>query len=136
MSSRLFISVAILVASATVSCLAQQFKNYPGAKQDEKASREASAATPSKQSEVYTTADGFDKVSEFYRRIYKEYSMPGRGGPKLPSGQQVQWAFFILDGGKTLADSQYWMKVQRPYVGGADGQDIRDETVIQTVRNK
>jgi hypothetical protein len=55
--------------------------------------------------------------------------------PTLPSGQPVKWAFFIFDGGKDLASSKYWMKIQRPSVGGADGQEIRDVTVIQTVRS-
>ena len=57
-------------------------------------------------------------------------------GPKLPSGQQIRWAFFIIDGGKDLLSSRYWMKIQRPYVGGADAKDIRDISVIQTVRAK
>jgi hypothetical protein len=115
--------------------LAQDFKPYTGSKVDEKASREASAAAPGKQSEVYTTSDAFDKVYAFYKGLYNEYTMM-HGGPKLPSGQQIRWAFFILDGGKDLAKSKYWMKIQRPYVGGTDGSDIRDITVIQTVRSK
>jgi len=125
----------ILLASVDVPCLAQDFEAYAGSKLDEKASREASAAAPGKQSEVYTTGDAFDKTYAFYKGLYKEYAMPG-SGPKLPSGQQIKWAFFIIDGGKDLSGSKYWMKVQRPYVGGADGKDIRDITVIQTVRTK
>jgi len=127
--------IGLVLAKSNISCLAQDFKPYPGAKLDEKGSREASAAAPGKQSEVYTTGDAFEKVSAFYKGIYKEYAMPN-SSPKLPSGQQLKWAFFILDGGKDLASSKYWMKVQRPYVGGADGQDVRDITVIQTVRSK
>ena len=42
---------------------------------------------------------------------------------------------FILDEGKDLASSKYGMKIQRRYVGDADGQEIRDITVIQTVRS-
>src|SRR5260370_10992838 len=132
---RLFLLAAgVLFAAVNVPCLAQDFKPYAGAKLDEKGSRDASAAAPGKTSQVYTTADAFDKVVAFYKGLYKDFAM--RGAPKLPSGQQIQWAFFILDGGKNLTDSKYWMKVQRPYVGGADGQDIRDVTVIQTVRAK
>jgi hypothetical protein len=66
--------------------------------------------------------------------LYREYTMPS-SSPRLPSGQSNRWAFFILDEGKDLASSKYWMKIQRPYVGGADGQEIRDITVIQTVRS-
>src|SRR5260370_860359 len=132
----LFLLVAgTLLTAVNVPCLAQDFKPYPGSKPDEKGSREASSAAPGKQSEVYTTDDAFDKVYAFYKGLYKEYTMM-HGGPKLPSGQQIKWAFFILDGGQDLTKSKYWMKIQRPYVGGAEGKDIRDITVIQTVRAK
>jgi len=114
---------------------AQDFKPYAGSKLDSEASREASAAAPGKQSEVYTTADSYEKVYAFYKGQYKEFVI-GNGGPKLPSGQQIRWAFFILDGAKDLATSKYWMKVQRPYVGGSDGKDIREVTITQTVHNK
>ena len=130
-----FLLAGILVASFNTLCLAQEFKPYPGAKLDDKATREASAAAPGKQSEVYTTGDSLDTVYAFYKGIYKESAMRSTG-PKLPSGQQVKWFFFILDGGTTLANSKLWMKIQRPYVGGTDGQDIRDTTIIQTVRTK
>jgi hypothetical protein len=133
--SVLFLVAGMLVASVNILCLAQDFKPYPGSKLDEKASRDASAAAPGKQSEVYTTDDALDKVYSFYKGLYKEYTMRSTG-PRLPSGQQVKWAFFILDGGSTLANSKLWLKIQRPYVGGADGQDIRDITIIQTVRTK
>ncbi len=116
-------------------CLAQDFKLYPGAKLDDKASREASAAAPGKQSEVYTTGDSLDKVYAFNKGMYKEFTMRSTG-TVLSSGQQVKWFFFILDGGTTLANSKLWMKIQRPYVGGTDGRDIRDITIIQTVRTK
>ena len=125
----------VLLASVNVPCLAQDFKPYTGSKLDDKASQEASAAAPGKQSEVYTTSDAFDKVYAFYKGLYKEYTMRS-SGPKLPSGQQIRWAFFIIDGGKDLSSSKLWMKIQRPYVGGADGKDIRDISVIQTVRAK
>jgi hypothetical protein len=132
---RIFLTIAMLLASAGIPCLAQDFKPYAGSKLDEKASREASAAVPGKQSEVYTTPDSLDKVYAFYKGMYKESTMRSTG-PKLPTGQQVKWYFFVLDGGTTLANSKLWMKIQRPYVGGADGQDIRDVTIIQTVRTK
>src|SRR5450432_2342824 len=123
-----FFLASILLASLNTLCVAQELKPYAGAKLDDKASREASAAAPGKQSQVYTTGDSLDKVYAFYKGIYKEFSM-GNTGPKLPSGQQVKWYFFILDGGTTLANSKFWMKIQHPYVNGTD---IRDLTVIQT----
>jgi hypothetical protein len=127
--------IALLLAFVNIPCLAQDVKAYPGSKLDEKASREASAAAPGKQSEVYTTGDALDKVYTFYKGLYKEFTMRSTG-PKLPSGQQVKWFFFIVDGGTNLADSKLWIKIQRPYVGGPAGEDIRDITVIQTVRTK
>ncbi len=132
---QLFLAAGMLLAAVSIPCLAQDFKPYAGSKLDLKASQEASAAAPGKQSEVYTTGDSLDKVYTFYKAQYKEFSMRSTG-PKLASGQQVKWFFFILDGGTTLANSKLWMKIQRPYVGGADGLDVRDVTIIQTVRTK
>lgn len=124
------IAFGILLASTTWPAMAQDFKPYAGSKLDEQASREASAAVPGKRSQVYTTADSFEKVNAFYKSLYKEYTALG-SGRKMGSGQQLQWNFFILDGAKDLKDSKSWMKIQRPYVGAAN--DVRDVTVIQTV---
>src|SRR3984893_7846095 len=133
--STLCLVVGMFLASVNIQCLAQDVKPYTGSKLDEKASREATAAAPGKQSDVYTTDDSLDKVYTFYKGLYKEYTMRSTG-PKLPSGQQVKWFFFIIEGGTSLADSKLWMKIQRPYVGGPAGEDVRDITVIQTVRAK
>ena len=116
--------------------MAQELKIFPGAQLDQKASHEASQAAPGKESQVYTTSADLDKVVAFYKGLYKQDTSMRSTGPKLPSGQQVLWMFFIIDGGTNLANSKYWMKVQRPYVGGTDGKDIRDITIIQTVRTK
>jgi hypothetical protein len=99
------IALGTFLAAASLPCLAQVFKPYPGSKLDEKGSRAASATNSGKQSDVYTTNDAFDKVYAFYKGLYQEYTM--NGIPGLPSG-----------------------------VGGADSKDIRDITVIQTVRAK
>ena len=123
----------MLLASVNAPCLAQDFKPYPGSKLDEKASRDASAALPDKKSEVYTTDDAFDKVYAFYKGLYKEYTMPG---PARKASSGLRWAFFLLDGEKDLGSSKYWMKVQRPFISGAGNKDIRDITVIQTIRAK
>jgi hypothetical protein len=119
-----------------VSGFAQEMKPFPGSHLDEQASRDASKAAPGKESQVYTTSESYDKVYAFYKGLYTQETKMPPSGPKLPSGQQIQWAFFILDGGKSLAASKLWMKIQRPYVGGADGKDIRELTVIQSVRKK
>jgi hypothetical protein len=127
--------VVVIFVAGLVPCWAEDFKVYPGSKVDEGASREASATVPGKESLVYTTPDGLDKVSAFYKGLYKEITMRS-SGPTLPSGEQVRWIFFAIDGETSLAKSKFWMKVQRPYVGGTDGKDIRQITVIQTVRTK
>jgi hypothetical protein len=134
------VSLILIVAGMILTvwggrCVAQDFKPYPGAKLDEKGSTAASAAAPGKKSEVYTTNDSYEKVYAFYKEFYKEYVMPVRP-PNLAGGQELKWAFFILDGEKDLKSSKYWIKVQHPYVGGTDGKDIRDVTVIQTVQSK
>jgi hypothetical protein len=49
----------------------------------------------------------------------------------------MKWALFVLDGGKDLMHSNYWMKVQRPDIGTDDDetnlQDVRDMSIIQTI---
>ena len=129
-------ALSLLLVSATGFGVAQELKSFPGSHVDENASTEASRAAPGKQSQVYVTSESFDRVFAFYKAAYKQDTSMPAAGPKLPSGQQVQWAFFIIDGGKDLATSKYWMKIQRPYVGGTAGKDIRDVTVIQSVRSK
>ncbi len=130
-----------VILTLGTAAVAQDFKQYPGSKLDEQAGRQASAPAKGLQCQVYTTGDGFDKVYTFYKALYKEFptSFPSQ---KLPNGQEVKWAFFILDGGKDLARSKYWMKIQRPYIGTiaeqgrGDFKDIRDASVIQTVRKR
>ena len=101
--------------------------------------RQASRRPPSNKNmevRVYTSGDNFEKVYSFYKSLYKEVAVPF---PKqiLSNGQEVKWAFFVLDGGKDLMHSNYWMKVQRPYIGTVDDEanfeDVRDISVIQTV---
>ena len=116
--------------------MAQELKVYPGSHLDEAASSESSKTVPGKESKVYTTSESFDKVLAFYKGVYKQDTSMPPAGPKLPSGQQIQWAFFIIDGGTKLSNSNHWMKIQRPFVATADGKDVRDVTVIQSVRKK
>jgi len=129
-------AVLCLAAAACDLAEGQEFRPYAAARLDPKASQQASGRGA--KCEVYTTTDAFEKVYAWYKSLYKEYAWPVRP-PKLPSGKEIQWAYFILDGGKDLAHSKYWMKVQRPYIGTVDEgtldfTDIRDLTVIQTVR--
>jgi hypothetical protein len=128
-----------LLAIFSVLGFAQDFKPYPGSRLDEKASQQSSAVEKGMEVQVYTSSDNFEKVYSFYKSLYKEVAVPF---PKqtLPSGRDVKWAFFVLDGTKDLMHSKYWMKVQHPYVGTVDDEanfeDVRDVSVIQTVRRR
>jgi hypothetical protein len=127
----LFIATSMLLALSSVVCLAQDMKVYPGAKHDDKVSRDATAAAPGKQVDVYLTSDNFDKVYAFYKGLYKELPMHGaRPGQK----QAIRMTFFVVDGATTLASSKYWAKVQHPYLDEAG--KAQDLTVIQTIRSK
>ena len=130
----LWLTLCLAASTCTLS-FAQEFKSYPGSRVDENAGRQASARGI--QSEVYTTADSFEKVCSFYRALYKEHRWP-LPAPTLPSGKQVQWAFFILDGAKDIVHSKSWVKVQRPYIltvdENVDFKGIRDVTLIQKLR--
>lgn len=130
-----FVWSVILILSGACG-IAEELKVFPGSRLDEKAGAEASKAVPGKISEVYVTSESYAKVVAFYKGIYKQDTSMPSAGPKLPSGEQVQWAFFIIDNATKLSNSNFWMKVQHPYVGGSDGKDIRAVTVIQSVRKK
>jgi len=130
------LTLGALMALTSAAGIAQELKLFPGSHLDEAASSEASKTVPGKESKVYTTSESFEKVLAFYKSLYKQDTSMPPAGPKLSSGQQIQWAFFIIDSGTKLSNSNYWMKIQHPLVGGTDGKDIRDVTVIQSVRKK
>jgi len=121
-------------------------KLYPGAKLDRAATQQAKAnpaAQPDIDISVYTTGDGFDKVFGFYQRNGKEYKVIGSRARKLPNGQDLRDAFFILDDGRDLVTSKHWVKIQRPYIGqyglgrnGAGANDIKDVTAILLTHKK
>jgi hypothetical protein len=141
----IFVSFAVVFAA--------DFKPYPGAKTDEKATKQArdgavAAKTPDVKPTIYTTSDSFGKVASFYKGIAKEYVMPRASGtsgkPKKLEGFDLWEAYFILDGAKDLATSKLWIKVQRPYIGstkmGKDFkvqyEDVRDVTAIVVSEKK
>ncbi len=139
--------LVFLVFQTTSS--AAQFKPYPGAAVDSKASKEAAeiakGAGLTGKTTIYTTRDSFEKVFAFYKGAAKEYKMPHEGGPqKLPSGQELKEAYFIFDGGKDITVSKLWIKIQRPYIGGMEigkdfqvkYKDVRDVTAITVSEQK
>ena len=122
---------------------AADFKPYPGAKIDEKATTEARQLT-GMATTIYTTSDSFDKVYAFYKGMAGEYKMPPPEGPfTLRSGGVLKEAYFIFDGAPDIMSSKSWIKIQRPYIGGMKAnfppnpkyiediyEGIRDVTVI------
>lgn len=140
--------VFLLVAFVFFTAVsAAEFKPYPGAKMDEKATKKVmdgavAAKTPDVKPTIYTTSDSFEKVASFYKGIAKEYMMPRASGtsgkPKKLEGYDLWEAYFILDGAKDLSDSKLWIKVQRPYIGSTkmgknfqvQYEDVRNVTAI------
>ena len=134
MKKHLIITIILLLATALFSSMlssisfAAAFKVYPGAKLDDRATRDTNGPGSISKKKVYTTNDSLDKVAAFYKGIAKEYVMPGtsRKGP--------QARFFIFDNGKDLSDSKQWIKVQRPALGlykeDVKTMKTRDITVI------
>jgi hypothetical protein len=124
-------ALVLLSASSTWAGV----KPYPGAKLDKKASAEASKVQPGTRVEVYSTGDAFEKVVAFYKALYKEHAMPAQ--PPNIAGKPAQWAFFTVDGAKTLFSSKLWFKIQRPYIGvdklPGGKPDVRNATVIEVL---
>jgi hypothetical protein len=144
---KMFFVLWLIVVSTPV--IAVEFKPYPGAKIDQKATKEATEllkqAGMGGKATIYTTGGSFEKVNGFYKGIAKEFKMPGEEGAKrLPSGQELKEAYFIFDGAADIATSKLWIKIQRPYIGsveiGKDFQvkykDVRDVTAITVSERK
>jgi hypothetical protein len=138
LKSTVFAVVMVFIGILVVS--AADFKAYPGAKIDEKLTKEANdygakAAAGSKmavpKATIYTTGDSYEKVYSFYKGTGKEYQMPGESGTKnkLPSGKELKYSFFIFDGAKDLMSSKLYAKIQRPYIG-MDMKEGPDMTYI------
>jgi len=132
--TRFFLSMLAFLFFSTV-VTAAEFKAYPGAELDEKATKEAAEAARAAKmgnvrSSIYTTSDSFRKVTSFYKGTAREYVMPRASGtsgkPKKYDKYDLWEAYFIFDGAKDLAGSRLWVKVQRPYIG----EDVRDVTAI------
>ena len=140
-----FVSLSILQVMAVVPLalrnlnrtLSRQLETrIDGVMKAANSSLERTASESTRAMDELAGSDAFEKVYSFYKSLYKEIAVPFR--QTTPTGKEVKWAFFVLDGGKDLMHSNYWMKVQRPYIGTVDDeanfQDVREMSVIQTVR--
>jgi len=121
---------------STPFAVAGEFKLYPGAVLDQRATDDADelakqANIPGK-TKVFTTRDAFDKVVSFYKCIGREYVMPGT------SGKGPQMTFILFDDGNDIATSKLWAKIQRPALGlykeDMKNMKSRDITVIILVQ--
>jgi len=131
--------LVVVILSMVLSAGAVQV--YPGAKVEDtyqiKQPEGGSKVSKGPKVIVFTTNDLFEKVVAFYRGIAKEYRMPGKGGnpTKLPSGQELKEAYFILDNASDIVTSKHWIKIQRPYLGmgqqgSRSGAAVREVTGI------
>jgi hypothetical protein len=81
-------------------------------------------------------------VYAHFKTSAREFKMIGSRVRKLPNGQELRDAFFILDAGESLAASKNWVKIQRPYIGqfglarNSAPTDIRDVTAIVVTKQK
>lgn len=98
------------------------FKVYPGARLEDiyepRQSEAGAKVSKAPKVIIFTTSDFFENVVAFYRGIAREYRMPGSSGKptKLPSGQELKEAYFILDNAADIMTSDHWIKIQRPYL--------------------
>lgn len=144
--SRAALLGSMLLALAAGQSWAGEFKAYPGATVDAKASEAATAAASAaglaQRSTIYTSPDDFEKVASFYAAIGTVIPLPASmaAGTKLSDGRVTHIAWISLDGSTSLATSKRWIAVQHPYVGMLDGagkaQDVRDVTAITLTEAK
>jgi hypothetical protein len=120
-----------------------EFKLYPGAKTEAWTQKVVEQARKAgSDTDVYLTADSYEKVYAFYKAIAPEYDflsalLPGAGTPQPTPAEpgDIKSAIFILDGAKGIESSKHWMKIQRPTIGDLGSAPL-DVTSIQVVRSK
>lgn len=132
MKRTIFILAFIILFASPERTNAGSFKVYPGAKLEDvfeakQSEFGASKISKSRKVIVFTTNDFFENVVAFYRGNAREYRIPGAGRPaKLPLGQELKEAYFILDGAGDIMTSTHWIKIQRPYlVRGRTGEGVQ-----------
>ena len=121
----------VMLFVLTEVAFSSSFKVYPEAKLEDiyEAKQSEAGGKMSKGHKViiFTTNDFFENVVAFYRGNAREYRIPGGGkSTKLPSGQELKEAYFILDEAGDIMTSNHWIKIQRPYLArGRTGEGFR-----------
>lgn len=149
--------VLLLMSFAFAShVVAAEFKIYPGATIDQKATKDATEVLKQSgmtgRATIYTTSDAFEKVVAFYKGMAKEWQMPrgeGEEAPKLRAGGVLRETYFIFDGAKDITTAKLWIKIQRPYFGKMKAsmspnpkyaedmyEDIRNVTAVTVSEDK
>ena len=120
---RLSLITVCIFMIITTALWAGDFAVYPGAKFDEKLTKDAiqmSAGAPGAEMwnvEMYMTKDAFEKVCAFYAKIGKEYNMPSSPKEmKLPSGSILRTQYYLFGGAADLQSAKSWIKVQNPLI--------------------
>ncbi len=122
MKTALYVLASVMVIALATGVFAGGFNVYPGAKlEDIYETKQSEAETKMSKAPkviIFTTNDFFENVVAFYRGTGREYRMPGSSGKpiRLPSGQELKEAYFILDGAADIMTSKHWIKIQRPYL--------------------
>ena len=141
-----FILTFVMFFSLSIVVLAAGFKVYPGAKVEEVyEAKQPEVGAYNKMSKapqviIFTTNDFFENVVAFYRGSAREYRMSSTVARpmRLSSGQELKEAYFILDDAGDITTSKHWIKIQRPYLVGAQTgegfhgkfESVRDVTAI------
>jgi hypothetical protein len=142
MSHRMLLILIALGLALGIPALAQDFKPYAGSKIDKAATEEAAryaATQPGLQMTVYFSTDPYEKVYEYYKQHAHEFRTVGKRTRKLPDGQELQDAIFLLDDARDPASSKLSLKIQRPYIGPyglPKGAKPADVTAIVVSRRK
>ncbi len=132
-------SVSLGLALAALAAAQPADRLYPSGRLDQagtQGARSVYADQPQLEVTVFTTDDPFEKVLSFFQKRGREYKVIGSRVRRLPNGQELRDAFFILDDAPSLLESKRWVKLQRPYIGESglarnpSAQDIRDLTAI------
>src|SRR5262249_52705786 len=120
------------------------FKLYPGATTPAWAQKDRQAefqnAGPDREVEIWTTPDSYRNVYEYYRALAPEWKRPAPVIVDDSTGEDIQWAFFVFDGARSIEKSRFYVRVQRPVFGETDVHgkptDYHDVTEITVIRAK